>query len=73
MAACLAVLAGPGGAVLAIEKHAKLVERARTSIATSNPDLLGPLGRLTLVHCNALAGGWVGDQELAAVIRLLIM
>lgn len=54
MAACLAHLAGAQGRVLALEKQAKLVERARASIQASIPQLSSTVD----VHvCNVMAGG----------------
>jgi protein-L-isoaspartate O-methyltransferase len=53
MAACLAQLAGPQGRVLALEKQAKLVERARASISASIPELCNTVD---VRVCNVMAG-----------------
>lgn len=53
MAACLAQLAGPAGRVLALEKQAKLVERAQASIKESIPQLCS---NVDVQVCNVMAG-----------------
>lgn len=54
MAACLAHLVGAQGRVLALEKQAKLVERARASIQASVPQLSSTVD---VQVCNVMAGG----------------
>lgn len=53
MAACLAQLAGPAGRVLALDKQAKLVERAQASIKESIPQLCS---NVEVRVCNVMAG-----------------
>lgn len=59
MAACLAQLAGRKGRVLALEKQAKLVERARANISASIPELCNTVD---VRVCNVMAGE--GQQSL---------
>lgn len=65
MAACLAHLAGAQGRVLALEKQAKLVERARASIQASIPQLSSTVD---VQVCNVMAGG----QHLHVVWAVLV-
>jgi protein-L-isoaspartate(D-aspartate) O-methyltransferase len=54
LAAAMALLVGPGGCVLGVDKHAPLVERSRAAVAAALPPAAAAL--VTLINANALGG-----------------